>query len=68
MRYDDLSVFELTVVFAAPQKRAGAVLEAAAELVCRETGGTGEGETHVCGGFHCASVREIPGGLLEEAS
>jgi hypothetical protein len=67
MRYDELPVYELSVVFAADQKRAGSILELVTDLVCRESGGTGEGDDHVCGGFQCASVRELPGGLLEDA-
>ncbi|HXG75462.1 MAG TPA: hypothetical protein VNJ53_02730 [Gaiellaceae bacterium] len=65
MREQDLPVFELSVVFAASRERAGEVLDLVVELVCRETGGSGAGSDHVCGGFHCAGVRELPGGLLE---
>jgi hypothetical protein len=67
MRYEELPVFELSVVFAAERERASSIVDRVAELVCNETGGTGDGDDHVCGGFHCASVRELPGGLLEDA-
>jgi hypothetical protein len=66
VRYDDLPVFELRVVFAAPKERSGSILDLVVDLVCRETGGTGEGVDHVCGGLHVAEVREVPGGLLED--
>jgi hypothetical protein len=65
MRYEDLPVFELSVVFAAERERSGEILELVAELVCRETGGHDERGLHVCGGFHGAGARELPGGLLE---
>ncbi len=65
MRYEDLPVFEVSVVFAAERERSGEILELVTELVCSATGGRGEGTAHVCGGFHCGGVRELPGGLLE---
>ena len=65
MRYDDLPVFELSVVFAASRDDAQVILDTITDLVCRETGGEGDGDDHVCGGYHCASLRELPDGLLE---
>jgi hypothetical protein len=66
MRYEGLPVFEVHVVFAAVREGTGEILELVAELVCRETGGYDERGIHVCGGFHAAGVRELPGGLLDD--
>jgi hypothetical protein len=52
-------VWDLTIVVAATSAEASALLETLTEVACRETGGVGEGDDHVCGGFICASLGPI---------
>jgi len=49
-------VWELTITFAASADEASALLETLTDIACRETGGAGEGDEHVCGGFICGSL------------
>lgn len=52
-------VWDLTIIVAATADEASALLEALSDLACRETGGAGEGDDHVCGGFICASLGPV---------
>lgn len=52
-------VWDLTITFAATADEASALLETLTDVACRETGGVGEGEEHVCGGFICGSLGPV---------
>ena len=53
-------VHELTVVFQSSEDDASRLLELLSDIVCRELGGTGEDDEHVCGGFLYSSVALAP--------